>query len=42
MMENQQGQTHQNMHTGNVPPQMNHGGHEVFDIHEVLSGAITH
>ncbi|MCY9018228.1 spore coat protein [Priestia megaterium] len=39
-MENQQGQTHQNMHTGNVPPQMNHGGHEVFDIHEVLSGAI--
>ena len=40
MMENQQGQTHQNMHTGNVPPKMNHGGHEVFDIHEVLSGAI--
>jgi spore coat protein CotF len=40
MMENQQGQTHQNMHTGNVPSQMNHGGHEVFDVHEVLSGAI--
>ncbi|WP_455931282.1 spore coat protein [Priestia aryabhattai] len=39
-MENQQGQTHQNMHTGNVPSQMNHGGHEVFDVHEVLSGAI--
>jgi spore coat protein CotF len=40
MMENPQGQTHQNMHTGNVPSQMNHGGHEVFDVHEVLSGAI--
>ncbi|KLT18595.1 spore coat protein [Neobacillus vireti] len=39
-MQNQQGQTHQNMHTGTVPPQMNHGGHEVFDVHEVLSGAI--
>ncbi|MFS0907562.1 spore coat protein [Priestia aryabhattai] len=39
-MENQQGQAHQNMHTGNVSLQMNHGGHEVFDIHEVLSGAI--
>ncbi|MCM3768984.1 spore coat protein [Priestia aryabhattai] len=39
-MENPQGQTHQNMHTGNVPSQMNHGGHEVFDVHEVLSGAI--
>jgi spore coat protein CotF len=39
MMENQ-GQMHQNMHTGMVPPQMNHGGHEVFDIHEVLSGSI--
>jgi spore coat protein CotF len=39
-MQNQQGQMHQNMHTGNVPPQMNHGGHEVFDMHEVLSGTI--
>ncbi|MDY0943724.1 spore coat protein [Priestia megaterium] len=39
-MENPQGQTHQNMRTGNVPSQMNHGGHEVFDVHEVLSGAI--
>ncbi|MBZ6488471.1 spore coat protein (plasmid) [Priestia aryabhattai] len=39
-MENQPGQTHQNMHTGNVPPQMNHGGHEVFDVQEVLTGAI--
>jgi spore coat protein CotF len=40
MMENQQEQMHQNMHTGTVPPQLNHGGHEVFDVHEVLSGAI--
>lgn len=39
-MQNQQEQMHQNMHTGNVPPQMNHGGHEVFDMHEVLSGTI--
>ena len=40
MMQNQQGQVHQNMHTGAVTQQMNHGGHEVFDIHEVLSGTI--
>lgn len=40
MLQNQQGQMHQNMHTGAVPPQMNHGGHEVFDVHEVLSGSI--
>ncbi|WP_034671195.1 spore coat protein [Ectobacillus panaciterrae] len=39
-MQNQQGQMHQNMHTGNVPQQMNHGGHEVFDVHELLSGTI--
>ncbi|MFE4143100.1 spore coat protein [Peribacillus sp. YIM B13472] len=37
----QQGQVHQNMQTGAIPPQMNHGGHEVFDVHEVLSGAIV-
>lgn len=35
-----QGQIHQNMHTGTVPQQLNHGGHEVFDVHEVLSGTI--
>jgi spore coat protein CotF len=40
MMQNQQNPMHQNMHTGNVPQQMNHGGHEVFDVHEVLSGSI--
>jgi spore coat protein CotF len=42
MMQNQgqQGQMHQNMHTGNVPPQLNHGGHEVIDLNEVLGAAI--
>ncbi|MGE8206486.1 spore coat protein [Heyndrickxia sp. NPDC080065] len=35
-----QGQTHQNMQTGSVPQQMNHGGHEIMDVGEVLSGAI--
>ncbi|MEK3889234.1 spore coat protein [Bacillus sp. FSL K6-3431] len=39
-MQNQQGQMHPNMHTGMVNQQLNHGGHEVFDVHEVLSGAI--
>jgi spore coat protein CotF len=40
--QNQQGQMmHENMHTGQVPTQMNHGGHEVFDIHEVLTAAIA-
>lgn len=41
MMQNQQDQqNHQNMHTGSIPQQMNHGGHEVLDVGEVLSGAI--
>ncbi len=40
MMQNQQGQMHENMHTGAVPPQLNHGGHEVFDVQEVLKGSI--
>lgn len=35
-----QGQTHQNMQTGMVSPQLNHGGHEVFDVHELLTGTI--
>ncbi|MDE3838870.1 spore coat protein [Bacillus methanolicus] len=39
-MVNQQGQMHQNMQTGNIPQQLNHGGHELFDVHEVLSGSI--
>ncbi|WP_371812508.1 spore coat protein [Sporosarcina sp. Marseille-Q4063] len=42
MNQNQSGgETHQNMHTGNVPGQMNHGGHELFDVHEVLSGSVA-
>jgi spore coat protein CotF len=42
MMQNQgQGQMHQNMHTGNVPPQMNHGGHEVMDVNELLVSSIS-
>lgn len=40
MLQNQQGQMHQNMHTGAVPQQLNHGGHEIFDVHEVLNGSI--
>ena len=34
-------QTHENMHTGSVPPHLNHGGHELFDVHEALSGSIA-
>ena len=41
MTQNPQGQMHENMHTGQVPPQMNHGGHEMFDVHEVLSTAVS-
>ncbi|TYR81688.1 spore coat protein [Priestia megaterium] len=41
-MDNQnQSVTHQNMHTGAVPQHMNHGGHEMFDVHETLSGSIS-
>jgi spore coat protein CotF len=40
VVNQQGGQMHQNMHTGNIPQQLNHGGHEVFDVHEVLSGSI--
>ncbi|MFC7371464.1 spore coat protein [Fictibacillus iocasae] len=31
---------HENMHTGQVGPRHNHGGHEMFDVSEILSGAI--
>lgn len=34
-------QTHINMHTGKVPQAMNHGGHELFDVHETLAGMIN-
>jgi spore coat protein CotF len=37
---NQQSQMHQNMHTGNVPQQLNHGAHEVLDLNEVLSTSV--
>jgi spore coat protein CotF len=40
MTQNPQGQMHENMHTGPVPPQLNHGGHEIFDVHEVLTAAV--
>ncbi|UNK16055.1 spore coat protein [Paenibacillus sp. N3/727] len=40
-MQFQQPQNHQNIETGMVPPQMNHGGHEMFDVHEVLAGSIN-
>lgn len=36
-----QQQNHQNIETGIVPPQLNHGGHEMFDVHEVLAGSIN-
>lgn len=39
LMQNHQ-EVHQNIQTGAVPVQMNHGGHEVFDVQEVLSGTI--
>lgn len=41
MTQHQTGQTHENMHTGPVPQQMNHGGHELFDVHETLSGTVA-
>jgi spore coat protein CotF len=41
MTQNPQGQMHENMHTGPVPPQLNHGGHELFDVHEVLSASVA-
>ncbi|MTT31503.1 spore coat protein [Terrilactibacillus sp. BCM23-1] len=40
-MQNQQNQTSQNTQTYQVPPNLNHGGHELFDVHEVLSGSIN-
>jgi spore coat protein CotF len=32
---------HENMHTGKVGPRYNHGGHEMFDVSEMLSGTIS-
>jgi spore coat protein CotF len=36
----QQNQNHQNMHIGNIPQQLNHGGHEVLEVKDVLNSAI--
>ncbi|WP_342505570.1 spore coat protein [Sporosarcina sp. FSL K6-2383] len=41
MTQNPFGQTHENMHTGPVSQQMNHGGHELFDVHEALSCTVA-
>ncbi|SFE66110.1 Spore coat protein CotF [Bacillus sp. OV194] len=43
MMQNQYNQQTNppNFNTQQVPNQMNHGGHEVFDLHEILSGLIN-
>ena len=38
--QNQSGQQHMNMETGPIPAGLNHGGHEVMDVHEVLSNTI--
>ncbi|WP_203289821.1 spore coat protein [Metabacillus sp. cB07] len=35
------GDPNENMQTGMVPPQQNHGGHEMFDVSEILSGAVN-
>lgn len=40
-MMNQQGQMHENMQTGAVPPHLNHGAHEMADVREVLTGTLT-
>ncbi|MBD1380476.1 spore coat protein [Metabacillus arenae] len=39
-MQNQNQNQQQNMQTRPASQQMNHGGHEVFDVHEVLSGSV--
>ena len=31
MTQNPQGHMHENMHTGQVTPEKNHGRHEMFD-----------
>lgn len=39
-MQNNESNQPGNMQGGAVPPSMNHGGHELFDVHEVLSATI--
>ncbi|WP_407644199.1 spore coat protein [Falsibacillus albus] len=38
---NQMGSTNPTSQSSQLPPQMNHGGHEVFDLHEVIAGMIN-
>ncbi|MRX74036.1 spore coat protein [Bacillus lacus] len=39
---NQQMQQQANMYQpGAIPASMNHGGHEIFEIHEILSGTVS-
>ncbi|GAF65848.1 putative pore coat protein [Bacillus sp. TS-2] len=40
-MQFQQPESQQNMNTGAVPSSLNHGGHEMFDVHEILAAAIN-
>lgn len=35
------GDPNENMQTGMIPPHQNHGGHEMFDVSEILSGAVN-
>ncbi|GEN31715.1 spore coat protein CotF [Cerasibacillus quisquiliarum] len=39
-MQHQQNQGQQFQRSEQVPPQMNHGGHELFDAHEAISGLV--
>lgn len=39
-MQNNESNQSRNMQGGTVPPSANHGGHELFDVHEVLSSTI--
>ena len=36
-----QGGNFQMPQSNQMPPQMNHGGHEVFDLHEIIAGMIN-
>lgn len=36
MQGQQQGQTHQNMQTGAISPQLNHGAHEILAVKDIL------
>ncbi|MGD6793024.1 spore coat protein [Metabacillus indicus] len=41
MTQQVNGDPNENMQTGMVTPQQNHGGHEMFDVSEILSGAVN-